>query len=435
MTTGHLVLRHLESEADIEAAARLLETVFDTQTAALYLATMRRFPGLERRRGLVVEDHTAPAGASAVGGAAARVVATLCRLPATWSLGGVRLPVASLGYVASHPDYRRRGLVRSLMERFDREARADGCLFGGILGIPGFYDRFGYDYASPIDKSVSLEASETLEAIEADPWRSRRAAFTTRPAELSDIEVMSRLWEAEDGQRDLYEIRSQELWEHVVGDQGPVGLGPSFVVTTGGRVAGMFATRSWPKVVTLAQIRTGERDALLEMLRWAATQALAAGWRRVVLATPVGSPHHEVALSLGGRAERPYAWQVKILDHRALLERLGPVLEQRLAGSLFRNLTSDLVLDLYDLHLVLKWRDGHLDEVAELPGQPSATTPASAAPPPPVARFPRSAFARMILGTRTVNDLILEREDVAIARPLRPLLGDLFPRLEAWMEE
>jgi len=431
MRTEGLVLRHLVSDADLEATCRLLATVFDPQVAALYETVVRHYPGLDRRWCLIAEDPngagapthrgSAPA-ATGSGETGPRVVASVTRLPTIWSLGGVDLPVASLNYVATHPDYRRLGLVRALVERFDEEARADGCLLAGVLGIEGFYDRFGYFYCSPVDKTVSLGAAETLKAVETDPWLDRGWVFTTRIAEAQDVEALAELWEAGDRELDLFEVRSRAFWEHVVRDQGPTGWGPCYVVSAGGRVAAMFVTRPWPNVVTLAFIRTGERDALLEMLRWAAVKAIESGYHRINLCAPIGSPLYALATSLGGREELPYAWQVKIYDHRALLERLAPVLERRLAASLFRGLSTDLVLDLYGPHLILKWRDGRLVEVVELSGRPAA-------------RLPRPAFARLVLGARTVDEIVREREDVGVTRVLRPLLDVLFPRLRAWMEE
>ena len=48
------------------------------------------------------------------------MVATLNLIPQTWSLGGVPLKVAEMGLVATHPEYRNRGLQRMLNKEFDK---------------------------------------------------------------------------------------------------------------------------------------------------------------------------------------------------------------------------------------------------------------------------------------------------------------------------
>lgn len=61
--------------------------------------------------------------------------------------------IAHLRMILVHPDQRREGLGRTLMEHFERQARAAGCtkvLFDVLAGSPAraFYERLGYHHWS-----------------------------------------------------------------------------------------------------------------------------------------------------------------------------------------------------------------------------------------------------------------------------------------------
>ena len=49
--------------------------------------------------------------------------------------------------VGTHPDYRRRGLVREQFEVLHRWSEERGHLMQAIGGIPYYYRRFGYEMA------------------------------------------------------------------------------------------------------------------------------------------------------------------------------------------------------------------------------------------------------------------------------------------------
>ena len=74
--------------------------------------------------------------------ATSRIVAATCLLRATWSYAGIPFAVGRPELVASHPDYRNRGLVRALFELIHARSTARGDMLQGITGIP-FYFVFG----------------------------------------------------------------------------------------------------------------------------------------------------------------------------------------------------------------------------------------------------------------------------------------------------
>jgi hypothetical protein len=88
--------------------------------------------------------------------------------------GGCRLPVASLGSVATHPDYRGRGLAGSLVEMALAAARRQGVTLVAISGRRTLYTRRG---AVPVQAAWEAECGPavlTALRLEQAPWQVLR---------------------------------------------------------------------------------------------------------------------------------------------------------------------------------------------------------------------------------------------------------------------
>ena len=97
---------------------------------------------------LLAEDHPATTGDDiwvVVDSAQNdRIVSALLLIPQTWRYESIPLPVGRVEIVATHPDYRRRGLVRALMQAAHERSAALGHNVQAITGIPHYYRQFGY---------------------------------------------------------------------------------------------------------------------------------------------------------------------------------------------------------------------------------------------------------------------------------------------------
>src|SRR5205809_1198915 len=69
---------------------------------------------------------------------------------------GIAFGVGQPEFVATHPDYRNRGLIRKLFEMVHARSEAEGHLVQGITGITYFYRQFGYEYALELKGAESL---------------------------------------------------------------------------------------------------------------------------------------------------------------------------------------------------------------------------------------------------------------------------------------
>ncbi len=74
-----------------------------------------------------------------------RLVAAVGVFPVTWHVGGAALRVATIGGVSTHPRYRGRGLMSTLMRHCVEEIRAAGYPLSWLSGMRRRYRHFGYE--------------------------------------------------------------------------------------------------------------------------------------------------------------------------------------------------------------------------------------------------------------------------------------------------
>ncbi len=127
---GGLVLRQATAD-DTEAAAEFQAQVHLPHTFAESFRIWTRdlmsgaLPGFQPGDFTLVEDT-----------GTGDIVSILNLIPQTWSYGGVEISVGRIELVSTHPDYRRRGLVRAQMDAVHEMSARRGEKMQVISGIP-----------------------------------------------------------------------------------------------------------------------------------------------------------------------------------------------------------------------------------------------------------------------------------------------------------
>jgi predicted N-acetyltransferase YhbS len=401
-----LVIRACRTEADAERVAALNGEIHgSTEGEAVRRWLLKGHPQIRPEGWLFVEDEET-----------GEAVATLSLMPLTWRCGPVSLPVAELGFVATRPAYRKQGLQRALSAAFDRIALANGYTLAAIEGIPFFYRQFGYEYALPLYDSLF---NWPLNQIP----RGRSAGFSFRPAALADVAALADLYREQTASLDITTERSDEMWHYLV--QAPeqtlfrmqiyvqerrdgqmvgyLGLGPS----------------GWANRLTVFELSADRQDAILAALRFAGERARAGGHEAVGLQLPANHPACVLAHYRGIKKERPYGWQMKVLDPVGFLEVIAPVLEKRLASSLLSGTREELIWNLYQDRVGLRIEDGRV-----APFAPKPAAEADVGIPPLVA-------TQLWLGWKSFAALDDWHKDVWAKDEKRLLLEVLFPPTRA----
>ena len=357
-----------------------------------------------------------------------RIVSSAVLIPQRWSYEEVPFGVGRMELVSTHPDYRRRGLVRAQFEVLHGWCQEHDLPVQAITGIPYFYRRFGYGYALELGGGYRLPPS-------AVPSRKgdEEAPFALRDATLEDLPALMAFYERACRGSLVRCLRSEAVWRylltHAVGDRYQV------IVDGEGKPVGYLATfqQLWRSGYPLRELAVGEGVALAAVLP---PVVRALGKQGEALAKKAGKPlaglffaqqparlaaswlraHHAVP--------RPaYAWYLRVADLAAFLRRIGPALERHLANSILVGHTGELRLDFYTGGLRLAFEEGRLAEAENLP--PGVEKPQ--------AGFPPGTFLALLFGYRSLDDLRRAYPDVWTEGEAQMLLEALFPPRPSWV--
>jgi len=188
-TRGQLILRDLGNGLILRRA-----TVADTEPLAAFNADVLRDPGAEEpdeevaayTRDLMARDHpTFDVGDFTLveDTRSGTIVSSLNLISQTWSYGGIEFGVGRPELVGTHPDYRRRGLVRAQFEVIHEWSAERGEKVQAITGIPYFYRQFGYEMGLSLGGGRIGYKPQVpkLKDGEAEPYRVREAEEADLP--------------------------------------------------------------------------------------------------------------------------------------------------------------------------------------------------------------------------------------------------------------
>lgn len=343
-----------------------------------------------------------------------RIASHVCFVPRPMRIGSAVIRAGTIGYVATHPAYRGRGLARVLTNHWTSETTAQGYHLAYVHGIPDFYEKFGYRHAffdDGRDSAVWLDLAGLP---------TQEAGLRVRPYQEQDLSAVMRFYEEDNQTRSGSLVRSEAYWRWLL--SGLEGRGwvrrEDMIVVEGNdcRVAGyaMVNLADWDRF-TLWEVAAEGRDAMVALLNELARRARRAGVDRLYLRAPLDHPFVAFCVSLGAQTAG-YSWGVygRLLNVAGLFQAIGPELEARLARSPLRGWTGTLRLET-DVG------------TATLPFVKGGLQPDGMPAPVRIARMPQSGLVRLVTGYNDVTALS-GRQGVAIDRADWPLLRALFPK-------
>jgi predicted N-acetyltransferase YhbS len=418
---NNLVLRAVQTDADAEKVIKLNAQVHGADEGEIVRYWLYHgHPTMQREDWLFIEDQST-----------GQAAATLSLMATTWRYGTHPLPVAELGFVATDPDYRRRGLQRTLSDAFDMLARERGYTLAAIEGIPGFYGQFGYEYAIPLVGGFNLDFEYVPEGTSLTDTGSAHEGgrFRFRRALAADVPALQRLYDSSIADLDIAAVRDRALWTYQLSaPENIVFYPPTTIIEQGGQIAGYlrWTDDDWTDRLRILELAVvggrGTRERLLMALRFARDRGLDAEKRGLTLQLPENHPVVGFARYLGPLNGGHYGWQMKVLDAVSFIEGIRPALEARLSGSLLADYSGTLAFDLYRSRLELSFEDGRLTAV-KIPERVDDAD----------ARMSMSQATQLWLGWRGREALEDWYPDFSTKAPSRSLLDVLFPKARAYI--
>ena len=401
-----LALKSVADERDAERLAAFNGVIHGEGVAAMTRALIFHHPNTRPEHWLFVEEKTT-----------SQVVSSLCLIPWTWYYEDVALKAGEMGVVGTLEAYRRRGLVRALVARFDELLREGGYDLSHIQGIPYFYRRFGYEYAIPLEADLRVETHLISDA----PLR-----YTFRLATLDDLPALMQLYDEAAQDLCISAVRDEAAWRYLLGPslQTEMIAETWLILDEAGQPAGYFRfpQHGFGEGLIVNEVSHLSSDASLATLRQ--LKALAAGRDKpyIRLNVPAGSALAQVARYRGAHEAGTYAWQIRLMDVGRLLQKLAPVLERRIAASPFAGLRQKVCLNLYREAFELRFKEGKLAAVEPLGFSRRAGI-----------RIPPLLVAPLLLGYRSREELAQAHHDVSVWRKWRHLVDVLFPKVTSFI--
>jgi hypothetical protein len=430
-----LVLRHA-TKRDIKPLGEMQAHAFanpDTGELDIYLAGWTsdlmsgKHPTFKPHDFLVVEDTRT-----------GKMVSCSCLISQTWSMGAISFGVGRVEIVGTLAEYRRRGLVREQFKILHQMSAARGELVQSITGIPFYYRQFGYEFALDLVGMRQTPVPQMVPELK----KGAKEEFRLRRATQDDLSFVTRMY-ANGRQRSL--VHCERDRERIEFEQfheyhhlnGAVSWW-DIIETAQGERAGILLHRryvyrgrhtipcfeilpkfSWEQVIPAvvrevagqARRMKPEDGKPLERLGW-------------LLAS--NHPLYQIKGEVTAPLSEPYGWYIRMTDVPAFLERIGPLLEQRLVCSNYRNYTGSLRIHSYPNGFEMDWRRGKL--VSAKPWR--ATAGDFGQKGFGDAAFPNLTFLKLLFGYRSRSELFAMYPDALVnEEKTNGLIDALFPKL------
>lgn len=313
-------ISYVRTDGEWEELAALINLVFGPKDADLWQNFHGREPFCRREWCKIVR----------IGG---RIASHICWVPRNMRIGSAVIRAGAIGYTATHPHYRRRGLAAALMEDWTRELTQRGEHLSFLTGIPKFYEQFGYEFSFPLDlRDSPVSIAPTQLAPE-------QAEVSFRQYQEGDLPALMDLYEAENASRTGSLVRTPEYWDwllHGLQAIGRIRREDIWLVEKSERQPVAYAMlRPGPlDQLEIYEAAATRGDAASALLNAVAARARSEGSPCIELKLPLDHRVTRYALSLGAHLSGySHGMYARILDLQGLFKALRPELERRLRSS------------------------------------------------------------------------------------------------------
>ena len=366
------------------------------------------------------------------------IVSSTCLIGQRFAYEGVEFDAGLPELVGTHPDYRRRGLIREQFEVLHRWSNERGHLMQAIAGIPYYYRRFGYEMAVYMGWGRRIYVQDVPGKVsKGDGEEDSPPTYHLRPATASDARFISNLDRRARGRYLLTSSRDEVLWRYEIAGRDPKSdesLEVRIVENESSSPAGFVCHARDLRDGTLEvygyELSNGV--SWLEITPFVLREMAQIGHKRTSdekklasLTFSLGEHHPLYDAMLEPTLYNldhndHYAFYVRVPDLPEFLRHIRPVLERRLAASVAAGHTGELRVSFYGSGLRLELARGRLSKVEHW--SPSVVVEVKH-------EFPDRTFLQLLFGHRSLEELDHAFADCSPGEgDARILLGALFPR-------
>ncbi len=406
-------IRRAKDGSDSKKLHTLFNQVFHPEEVGVLAETMfNHLPGMEHKYWFIAEEKET-----------GTIVSAFALIPWTCEIEGIQLKVAEMGIVGTLEEHQRQGLFSRLNQEFDQVLEEEGFDFAMIQGIPGFYTRFGYAYALPLENQINLP-------LHLLPEQSADAGYTFRLANQADIPALMQADEQYRAAFSLSTYRDAAHWQYMLTEGLKTEYGSEYWIITHPARADNFYCRipaqGFGTGLIVSEISADITDeALNSLLAFCKQSAIEKEKPYVRLNLHNDSFAGKMAIAMGAKPGNPYAWQIKFPDPIRYLTTIAPLLEQRIQASAFKQFSGTFRLDFYNKKVDLLWENGQLKSVQTGAGESQLGVSIHA-----------DLFTPLCLGHKTWQELRAIRPEMFPHSAQSALfIETLFPAKPSWFYE
>ena len=359
-----------------------------------------------------------------------RIVSSLNLIPQTWTYEGIEFGIGRPEVVATHPDFRKRGLVRAQFDEIHKWSAERGDMVQAITGIPYFYRQFGYEMVLDLaGRRLGYEPQvPKLKDGEDEPYH-------IRPATDADLPFVAEVYEHAIQRSSIACVRTPGIFKYELdghSEKNVTSYEMRLIEDKSGKPVGYFQHSNYFG-------GTGLNAAQYELAHGVSWLEVTPGVMRYLWNTGQeyakrdGGACTSFGFALGGchpaydalgknlpSVREPYAWYLRVPDLPGFLNHIKPALEKRMAESIAPGHSREIRISLYRDGLRIVIEKGRLRTIE--PWMPTPKEEGDVA-------FPDLTFLQILFGYRSYDELHnafadcwCDHEDV------RVLINILFPK-------
>ncbi|MGY5880931.1 MAG: GNAT family N-acetyltransferase [Candidatus Thorarchaeota archaeon] len=409
----------VETDEDVEELVKFHSIVHPEDDVGVLPRQIANLPGFGREMNYFIRDLDKGI-----------IVSTLNAIPFIWNFEDIPLRNLELGWVGTLEEYRRKGLNKLLYTHFDNLLLSCPYDLSTIQGIPYYYRQFGYDFLIPMDHTVWTRTNQIQPFDEKNLPEYMK--LNIRPAEKKDIPSMMKLLDELNQKLLIYASRSPELWElqETIKKQWENDF-QTYVVLDDSKTIGYFrlvkkiSKDSSPNKSTMTAIESSipTFNGVLRTLQFLYAEAVQDDIPLIGSQGPSFNTLSKFMENIGGIGKPWWKYQVRITNMANFLQKISPVLEKRLIGSMFEGLTYDVIMNTFQNCYKINFVNGKIVDVTDLGPQQVNENQAFRAPP--------NDLARLVLGAYSIKEIEQNNIDFIVRGDVRLIAETLFPKKES----
>jgi GNAT superfamily N-acetyltransferase len=299
------------------------------------------------------------------------IVSTSSLISQVWSYAGVPFKLGRPELVATHPDYRGRGLVRVQFEELHKWSAERGEIAQAITGIPFYYRQFGYEMTLLMPSRRIGYKTHIPPLGEGAP-----EPYNIRSAGEGDIAFMVDLYDRAMKRYLVTVPRGEDIWRYeMLGTSAKSVAHKEYRVieTPEGEAVGFLAHAPWlwgPALdVSMFEVKPGVSWAKVipSVLRYLGRMGAEYTERdkksefgAYMFSLGESHPVYDAVASKLPRRPPQYTYFMRVPDLGAFMRHIAPVLEDRLSGSSLAGYTGELKINFYRSTLRMAFEQGKL---------------------------------------------------------------------------